>query len=255
MNTLRTITRTTTAALLLAWSLAATAATAWLDTDLSNPVQEALHDLETQLAADLGLEDVSVRPLAGKVKAQLPPGQVSAHLLGGSRPAGPTFRARLHPWVEIRVDGVLRRTLAVPVQVTARRRVLQATRAIAAGEALNADNTQPRLQDAAESAEALAAADLRAGHRTTEAVAAGAVVTRHAVRDVSRALRGTVVPVTFRLAAVEVQAPGTLLDDEAREGQAVRVHLPRLATPVRARRVQGQFVAIEDTSKNPGSPR
>lgn len=250
-TTTRTIRRTTTATLLLAWSLAANAATAWLDTDLSNPVQEALHDLETQLAADLGLENVSVRLLAGTVQAPLPPGQVSAHLLGDSRPAASKFRARLHPWVEIRVDGVLRRTLAVPVQVTARRRVLQATRAIAAGEALDAGNTQPLLQDAATSAAALAAADLRAGHRTTEAVAAGAVVARQAVRDDSRAMRGTLVPVTFRLAAVEVQAPGTLLDDEAREGQAVRVRLPRLATPVLARRVQGQFIVIEDT----GSPR
>jgi flagella basal body P-ring formation protein FlgA len=243
MNTLRMA----VAAFLLAASMAATAASPWVDTDLSGSVQEALHELESQLAADLGLEDVSVQLLAGTVKAPLPPGQVSAHLRGGRRPASPTFRARLQPWVEIRVDGVLRRTLAIPVQVTARRRVLQATRAIAVGEALGTGNTQAELHDAAESAEALDATELRPGHRTTEAVAAGAMVLRHAVRDGSRAMRGTVVPVVFRLAAVEVQAPGTLLDDEAREGQAVRVRLPRLAAPVRAQRVQGQFVAIEDT--------
>ena len=243
MNALRTVTAT----LLLVGAMAANAATTLVDTDLSVPLQQALHELETQLAADLGLEDVSVQPLAGTLKAPLPPGQVSTRLLGGSRPAASAFRARLQPWVEVRVDGVLRRTVAVPVQVTARRRVLQAARAIAAGEALDAGNTQALLQDAAGSADALAAADLRAGHRATEALAAGAVVPRHAVRDGSRAMRGTVVPVVFRLAAVEVQAPGTLLDDEAREGQAVRVRLPRLAAPVRAQRVQGQFIAIEDT--------
>lgn len=246
MNALRMV----AAVFLLAVSMAATAASTWADTDLSGPVQQALHELETQLATDLGLEDVSVQLLAGTVKAQLPPGQVSAHLRGGSRPASATFRARLQPWVEIRVDGVLRRTLAVPVQVTARRRVLQATRAIAVGEALDAGNTQAGLHDAAESAEALGAAELHPGHRATEAVPAGAMVLRQAVRDGSRAVRGTVVPVVFRLAAVEVQAPGTLLDDEAREGQAVRVRLPRLATPVRARRMQGQFIAIQDT-RNP----
>lgn len=242
MNTLRTVTAT----LLLAGAMAANAATTLVDTDLSAPLQQALHELEAQLAADLGLEDVSVQPLAGTLKAPLPPGQVSTRLLGGSRPASSSFRARLQPWVEVRVDGVLRRTVAVPVQVTARRRVLQAARAIAIGEALDAGNTQALLQDAAGSADALAAADLRAGHRATEALAAGAVVPRHAVRDGSRAVRGTVVPVVFRLAAVEVQAPGTLLDDEAREGQAVRVRLPRLAAPVRAQRVRGQFIAIED---------
>lgn len=241
------ILRTMIATLLLAGCMAASAATPLVDTDLSAPLQQALRELETQLAADLGLEDVSVQPLAGMLKAPLPPGQVGVHLLGGTRPATPTFRARLNPWVEIRVDGVLRRTVAVPVQVTAQRRVLQATRAIATGEALDAGNTQALLQDAAGSANALAAADLRPGHRATEALAAGTVVPRHAVRDGSRAVRGTVVPVLFRLAAVEVQAPGTLLDDEAREGQAVRVRLPRLATPVRAQRVQGQFIAIEDT--------
>jgi len=242
--------RMTVAALLLAGSMAANAAAPWVDTDLSGPVQEALHELQTQLATDLGLEDVSVQPLAGTVKAPLPPGQVSAHLRGGSRPASAAFHARLQPWVEIRVDGVLRRTLAIPVQVTGRRRVLQATRAIAAGEALGTGNTQAGLHDAAASAEALGVTELRPGHRTTEAVAAGAMVPRHAVRDGSRAMRGTVVPVVFRLAAVEVQAPGTLLDDEAREGQAVRVRLPRLAAPVRAQRVQGQFIAIQDT-RNP----
>lgn len=242
MNALRTVTAT----LLLAGAMAANAATTLVDTDLSAPLQQALHELEAQLAADLGLEDVSVQPLAGTLKAPLPPGQVSTRLLGGSRPASSSFRARLQPWVEVRVDGVLRRTVAVPVQVTARRRVLQAARAIAIGEALDAGNTQALLQDAAGSADALAAADLRAGHRATEALAAGAVVPRHAVRDGSRAVRGTVVPVVFRLAAVEVQAPGTLLDDEAREGQAVRVRLPRLAAPVRAQRVRGQFIAIED---------
>ncbi len=242
MNALRKL----AAASLLAASMAATAATPWMDTDVSGPVQDALHELETQLATDLALEDVSVQLLAGTVKAQLPPGQVSAHLRGGSRPASATFRTRLQPWVEIRVDGVLRRTLVVPVQVTARRRVLQATRAIAAGEALDAGNTQAGLHDAAESADVLGFKELRPGHRTTEPVAAGAMVLRHAVRDGSRAVRGTVVPVVFRLAAVEVQAPGTLLDDEAREGQAVRVRLPRLSTPVRAQRVQGQFIAIQD---------
>lgn len=242
MNALRTVTAT----LLLAGAMAGNAATTLVDTDLSAPLQQALHELEAQLAADLGLEDVSVQPLAGTLEAPLPPGQVSTRLLGGSRPASSSFRARLQPWVEVRVDGVLRRTVAVPVQVTARRRVLQAARAIAIGEALDAGNTQALLQDAAGSADALAAADLRAGHRATEALAAGAVVPRHAVRDGSRAMRGTVVPVVFRLAAVEVQAPGTLLDDEAREGQAVRVRLPRLAAPVRAQRVRGQFIAIED---------
>ena len=243
MGTLRTVIAT----LLLAGAMAAHAASALVDTDLSVPLQQALHELETQLAADLGLEDVSVQPLAGAPKAPLPPGLVSTRLLGGHRPAAPAFRARLNPWVEIRVDGVLRRTLAVPVQVTARRRVLQATRAIAAGEALDAGNTQALLQDAATSADALAATELRPGHRATEALAAGARGAPLGVRDRAGALRGTVVPVVFRLAAVEVQAPGTLLDDEAREGQAVRVRLPRLAAPVRAQRVQGQFIAIEDT--------
>lgn len=243
--------RTALATLLLAGGMAARAATAAVDTDLSVPLQQALHELETQLAADLGLEDVSVQPLAATLKASLPPGQVSMHLLGGHRPAAATFRARLTPWMEVRVDGVLRRTVAVPVQVTAQRRVLQATRAIAAGDALDAGNTQVLRQDAALSADALAAADLRPGHRATEAVAAGAVLPRHAVRDGSRAVRGTVVPVVFRVAAVEVQAPGTLLDDEAREGQAVRVRLPRLAAPVRAQRVQGQFIAIDDTRAAP----
>jgi hypothetical protein len=241
MGTLRTL----AAALLLAGGPAAHAAPP-VDTDLSVPLQQALRELETQLAADLGLEDVSVQPLAAALQAPLPPGQISTRLLGGHRPAA-AFRARLNPWVEIRVDGVLRRTIAVPVQVTARRRVLQATRGIAAGEALGASNTQALLQDAAGSADALAAAELRSGHRATEALAAGTVVPRRAVRDGSRAVRGTVVPVVFRLAAVEVQAPGTLLDDETREGQAVRVRLPRLAAPVRAQRVQGQFIAIEDT--------
>lgn len=246
MNTLRPVICTVIAALLLAGAVAANAATGLVDTDLSAPLQQALHELETQLAADLGLEEVSVQPLAATLKAPLPPGQVSTRLLGSHRPATPSFRARLNPWMEIRVDGVLRRTLAVPVQVTARRRVLQATRAIAAGDTLDAGNTQALLQDAATSAEALAAAELRPGHRATEALAAGALVPRQAVRDGSRAVRGTVVPVVFRLAAVVVQAPGTLLDDEAREGQAVRVRLPRLAAPVRAQRIQGQFIAIED---------
>ena len=80
MNTLRTV----ITALLLAAGAVANAATTLVDTDLSVPLQQALHELETQLAADLGLEDVSVQPLAGTRIDKVVGIEARGFILGGA---------------------------------------------------------------------------------------------------------------------------------------------------------------------------
>jgi flagella basal body P-ring formation protein FlgA len=221
----------------------------WGDVDLTHAVQRVLQEVAQRLAAEHGLEQVSVQPLAGRVVLGLPPGAVDVQ---ERRSTGAAWRTRFSQWLEVRVDGRLRRTLAVPVAASAQRRVLQAARPIAAGEWIDPRNTVAVLLDAATAAGALAASDWQPlRHRALQPVAAGAPVMLGALQDEQVAARGTVVPVLFRSAAVEVQTLGTLVQ-QAREGEAVRVRVPRLHTEVMARRVDGRYLVIED---QPGAAR
>jgi flagella basal body P-ring formation protein FlgA len=216
---------------------------AWVDVDLSGDLQLLLQGVARQLAAEHRLDELRVLPVAPVLKLALPPGEVSLR----GRPSAPAvFRARFSQWIEVRVNGRLWRTLAVPVTVQAQRPVLQTTRAVAAGEWIAAANTQVVQQDAGGTAAALPPAELQPQrHQALQALPAGTIVRRGDLRDVQVAARGSVVPVVFRSDAIEVQAMGTLMR-EAREGEAVRVRVPSLRSEVLARRVDGRFMAVAE---------
>jgi flagellar basal body P-ring formation protein FlgA len=186
-------------------------------------------------------EQVLLEAIPDREAILLPAGAVTLE----SRACGPETPARrMCVRVDVLVDGVRRKSLPVWFRVQARRRVLVASEALAAGSAFDARAFAVELRDVA----ALRGAPLLPGQpagalRLRRPLERGEALLARDVAPAPAVARNQEVTIRVRTGTILVEAPGVALA-EGNLGAVIRVRNPRSGEIYQARVVEDGVLAV-----------
>jgi flagellar basal body P-ring formation protein FlgA len=199
----------------------------------------AREHLQRALARDH--EQVALEALPGRAAIAVPEGDVTleARDCGNDAPA-----RRMCVWVDVRVDGVRRRSVPVWFRVEARRKVLVASEAVAAGSAFDARAFALELRDVAALRGApFPPAPPEGALRVRRPLERGEVLLARDVVPAPAVARNQEVTIRVRTGAILVEAPGVALS-EGNLGAVVRVRNPTSGEIYPARVVEDGVLAV-----------